>query len=317
MKKKFHTFLVNISILFILIMAIEGIIWHQENQTLRQLGNIKSTDKNIPFHAGVQKFNLDLDKFPQKYVNYEFGHQPYGLEYTKKPLVLFGCSYAYGYNLKDEETLAYKLSHQAKVPVYNRAFSGWGIQHMLYQVKNDLFYKKVPEPSYAIYLYIPDHINRLYFYSFGSYDTLTERQNLRYIEKNRNLIKVNNNNFVINQFKRLYLVNKINQFLTYKKTSNVKTNKKCYDFALKHFVTARDEMKKYWKNTEYVIIFHTATSRDDYLKEQLLNNNFIVIDTNELTNQNMLDNTYMKEDFHPTEEAWKIIVPQLIKELGI
>ena len=94
-------------------------------------------------------------------------------------------------------------------------------------------------------------------------------------------------------------------------------NKKCYDFALKHFLTARSEMEKYWKNTKYVIIFHTAKSNDNYLKEQLLNNNFIVIDTNELTNQNMLDSKYMNDDFHPTEEAWNVIVPQLIKELGI
>ena len=317
MKKKFHTFLINISLLLIFILAIEGIIWHQENQTLRKLGDLKPIDQNIPFHSGIQKFYLDVEKFPESFSNYEFGHQPYGLEHHKKPIVMFGCSYAYGHNLEEKQTLAYKLSNQAKVPVYNRAFSGWGIQHMLYQVKRDAFYKKVPEPSHAIFLYIPDHINRLYFHSFGPYDTLFERQNLRYIEKNGELTEIDNDNYLLNQIRRLYLVNKINHYLTYQKTKNIKTNKKCYEFALKHFLAARDEMNKHWKNTKYVIVFHTAKPNDKYLKELLSNNGFIIIDTNELTNKNMLDSKYMMQDFHPSEEAWNIITPELIKKLEI
>ena len=306
MKKKFHTFLINISLLFIIILAIEGIIWHQENQTLRRLGDLKPNDKNIAFHPGIDDYWTTNPQF-------NYGRKPEGLQYSKKPIVIFGCSFAYGYNLQNEETFSYKLSHLAKVPVYNRACSGWSIQHMLHQTRQDSFYDLIPEPQYAIYLYIPDHINRLYYHSFILFDTLIEKYNLRYKEENGKLEEIKHDNFLLNQIQRLYLYNKINQYYI------IKTQKthKHYDFALKHFTEARADMQKHWENTKYVVIFYTTYPNDNYLKDKLKENGFIVIDADEITGKNLLDSEYMRSDHHPKEEAWNIVTPKLIKELGI
>lgn len=311
MKRKFLIFIFNLLTIIGILFIIEGIIWQQENQNLRNIGDIKPADRNLPFHAGISKFNLNLNEFPTG--KYNAGRLPEGLEYSKKPIVIFGCSYAFGYNLENNETLSYKLSHQAKVPVYNRAYSGWGIQHMLYQVKNELFYKKVPEPQYAIYIYIPDHINRLYYNSFLSYDTICEKFNLRYKEENGTLKEIPHNNLILNQFQRLYLINKINQHLI---INSIKT-KKDYDFALKHFVEAKKEMGKHWENTKYVVLFYTSSQNENYLKNRLKENDFIVIDADEITNKNLCDNKYMRKDFHPNEEAWNVVIPELIKKLGV
>lgn len=311
MKRKFLVFIFNILIIIGILFIVESIIWQKENQNLRNLGDIKSTSNNLPFHAGIKKFQLDLNEFPTK--KYNTGRLPEGLEYKKKPIVIFGCSYAFGYNLENSETLSYKLSHKAKVPVYNRAYNGWGIQHMLYQVKNELFYKKVPEPQYVIYLYIPDHINRLYYNAFLSYDTICEKFNLRYKEKNGELKEITHDNIFLNQFQRLYLTNKINQYIIL----NTAKTEKHYNFALKHFIEAKKEMQKHWSDTKYVVLFYTSSNKENYLKNKLKENEFIVIDADEITNKNLWNNEYMREDIHPTEEAWNIVVPKLIEKLGV
>lgn len=309
MKNKFWIWIINLLIIFLLLLGIEITIWQKENQTLK---NLKLSTINIPFHPGIIQFELDLNRFPET-KEYEYGRQPDGLEYTNKPIVIFGCSYAYGHSLEKEQTLSYKLSHQAKVPVYNRAYSGWGIQHMLYQVKKELFYKKVPEPQYVIYVYIPDHINRLYFNFFVLFDTLYEKFNLRYKEKDGELKEITHDNIFLNQFQRLYLTNKINQYIIL----NTAKTEKHYDFALKHFTESKKEMQNHWKKTKYVVLFYTTTSNDYILKNKLKNNDFIVLDAGEITNKNLWDNKYMRKDIHPTEEAWNIVVPKLIEKLGV
>ena len=86
---------------------------------------------------------------------------------------------------------------------------------------------------------------------------------------------------------------------------------------MKHFFEAKEEMQKHWKNTKYVVVFYTAYPNDNYLKEKLKENDFIVIDADELAEKNLRDDKYMRPDYHPTGKAWDVIVPKLIKELGI
>ncbi|MBQ8886077.1 MAG: hypothetical protein IJY61_00055 [Candidatus Gastranaerophilales bacterium] len=311
--KKFKLILINTLIFITILFVIEGIIWINENEALRKLGGLDKNNQYYAFHPGIKKFYLDLNSFPKINKGYEYGRQPVGLEYNKKPIVIFGCSYAYGQGLNSNQTLSYKLSHQAKVPAYSRSHSGWGIQHMLYQVEKPLFYEKVPEPSHAIYVYIPDHMNRLYFHSFILFDTLIEKFNLRYKEKNGELQEVKHDNFLFNQIQRLYIINKINQYIVI----NTPKGSKQYDFALKHFIVAKEKMQEQWKNTKYVVIFYTAKKEDVYLKKKLEENDFIILDADEMANKNLRDNEYMSRDYHPTEEAWNLITPKIIEYLNL
>ena len=54
---------------------------------------------------------------------------------TKKPIVLFGCSFAAGSGLKDDETLSARISQLTNRSVYNRGDEGLGPQMMLYQLQ--------------------------------------------------------------------------------------------------------------------------------------------------------------------------------------
>lgn len=54
-------------------------------------------------------------------------------------VVIFGCSYVFGYGLNDEETFPYKMGEMLgeHYQVFNFAYSGYGSHHMLAQIQND------------------------------------------------------------------------------------------------------------------------------------------------------------------------------------
>ena len=58
-----------------------------------------------------------------------------------------------------------------------------------------------------------------------------------------------------------------------------------------------------------------------YKKEfinKLKNNNFIVISTKEITDENLLDEKYqMPDNHHPTEKAWDLLIPKFIERLKL
>ena len=316
MKKKLLYIVINIVLIFVIIFGIELAIWNKENKFLKDNGIISQNVPNIGFHKGIKKFHFNIDHFPTPENGY--GVAPEGLNYKKKPMIIFGCSYAYGYQLEREQTLTYKLAENAKIPVYNRAFTGWGIQHMLYQSKIEKLYEILPEPEYVMYVFMNDHIRRLYLLSFSSWNILAEEFNLRYKEKDDKLIEIKNTNGFLNQIKRLYFVNKIQHALTNKRMLDNKNREKRYDFAIKHFVEAKQEMQKHWGNTKFVVLFYDKIVDEKYLQNELTKNGFIVLDANKLTNEDLATKKYLTQDkLHPNEKAWDLLTPKIIKELNL
>ena len=83
---------------------------------------------------------------------------------TKKPILIFGCSFANGSTfLEDKQAPAHKLSKLTKRNVYNFAMNGCGLQHMLYITQHCLekYMTQNEKPEFAIYFYIPNHLQRL------------------------------------------------------------------------------------------------------------------------------------------------------------
>ena len=168
MKKKFLYIVINLLLILVILFGVELSIWNKENQFLKDNGIIQKNE-SIGFHKGIKNFHFDIDHFPTPENGY--GVSPEGLNYKKKPIILFGCSYAYGYQLEREQTLTYKLAQNAKIPVYNRAFTGWGIQHMLYQSKIEKLYEILPEPEYKF------HYKGILFNYYKPSRTLTAKTN--------------------------------------------------------------------------------------------------------------------------------------------
>lgn len=313
MKKNIIFISINLFLIFIILFLTEIIIWNKENSFLKSINVFPPSIQKLKFHPGIKNFSFNPDLFPNP--SEGWGRAPEGLEYNNKPIVIFGCSYAYGYNLSKEQTFSYKLANTTMRPVYNRAWTGWSIQHMLYQTRLEKFYKQIPEPEYVIYVYLNDHLRRLYLMSFAAWNILAEEQNLRYKEKDGHLIQIQNKNPLLRQIKRLYLTNELHRM--YVEKYILKNHKKCYDFALKHFIESKNEMQKHWKNTKYIILFYNDTSDNKVFKTNLEKNGFIIIDSSDLTDRNLKDEAYMMPNEHPTEAAWDLLVSPIVKELNL
>lgn len=312
MKKFIKILGINILILPLLLLITEIAIWKIESIKLEKETNER---QEIKFHKGINQHRLEPNFFPNTSLNY--GRLPEGLEYKNKPIVLFGCSYAYGYNLEREETLQYKLAKMTKRPVYNQAFTGWGVQHMLYQTELDSFYEKISEPEYIIYTLIDDHTRRAYLMSFCAANFLHETLNLRYEEKDGQLVEIKNTAPFLRFIRRLYVTNELNQFFVKQYVSKEKNQEKCYDFIFKHMLQSKKNMEKKWKNTKYVIlIYNTGKPKETrVLKQKLRKENFIVLDTHQLTKENLFERQYMQTNYHPTEAAWNLLTPLIVEKL--
>ena len=308
MKKVLKIISISLVVLFLVLSMAEVIVWRIENKELQKANAFPDGVKQIPFHSGIKKVNYDFKTLGLKD---GWGRAPEGLKFKKKkPVVLFGCSYAYGYGLEDNQTFAHKLALRAKRTVYNRSFPAWGIQHMLYQAQQPSLYEKIPEPGYVIYVYMHDHLRRLYLYSFASWNILNEEFDIRYKDKNGELFEMKNSNPLLNQVKRLYTANSLQHW--YVQKFLLKDKERTYDLALEHFIAAKDEMQKHWKKTKFVILIYDDFNFNPDLKSELKQNGFIVMDISEfaaaskfITNKN------------PNEAAWNAIVPKVVKELKL
>ena len=129
------------------------------------------------------------------------GRSPDGLEYkNSEPIVVFGCSYAFGDYLKANQTFSRKLSNKLKRTVYNRAIPGGGFQQMLQQSLSDNFYKTVPPSKTVIYILIEDYFRRMLGETFYVHEKYF---NLHYIYKNGHFVKYNYDNFLYRFIKKV------------------------------------------------------------------------------------------------------------------
>lgn len=312
MKKNLKIIGINILVLPLLLLITEFAIWKIEGIKLTKETN---EIQNLKFHEEINQYRLEPQFFPD--ISRNYGRLPEGLEYPSKPIVLFGCSYTYGYNLEQEETLQYKLAKITKRPVYNQAFTGWGPQHMLYQTELDSFYEKIPEPEYVIYTLIDDHVRRAYLMSFCAANFLHETINLRYKEKNGKLVEIKNTNPLLRFIRRLYLTNEINQLFVKHYISKEENQEKCYDFLFKHIRQSKENMEKRWESTKYVVlIYNTGKIKETkFLKQKLEKEKFIVLDTHQLTTERLFERKYMQINYHPTEDAWDLLTPLIVEQL--
>jgi hypothetical protein len=87
--------------------------------------------------------------------------EPLGINYKKNNITMFGCSYAYGSGVSNNETLLGNLSELTKRPVYNYGFPGEGIQHTLFKLDFPNVNKVIKNSDYIIQIFIGDHLFRM------------------------------------------------------------------------------------------------------------------------------------------------------------
>lgn len=245
------------------------------------------------------------------------GRAPVGAEYkNKKPIVIFGCSYAYGKTLNKKETFGYELSHYLKVPVYNRAIDGGGFQQMYMQTITESFFKEVPPADKVIYVMINDHYRRMYGEAF---DIDSFYLNPFYKEKSGELELANYNNYFLN-FLRYSTSVRIIKYLWYEYYLNNGFNQdKITDFALLHLKKSREKLEEKWnKKINFTVVLYddTPIKFQELLIKKLNKNGFNVIVASKLTDENLSDEKYLSSKTeHPTKEAWGLLTPLIAKKI--
>ena len=243
------------------------------------------------------------------------GRKPEGIEYSDKPpIVVFGCSYAHGQFLNNNQTFGYLLAHILKRPVYNRAFPGRGIGLMYWQSTDDGFYKTVPPCDSAIYIFIPDHYRRLLI---NFIDVLDLHLTGHFNKKGNNLYLDGDNylkNLMISSYSYKVLNNKyVNWYI-----NNPKHEEELTDTVLLYFIKTRENLQKHWKHpVDFTIVYYNNAMLlyKDTLFKKLKENNFKIIETDELTNVDLNSpEFYSVETSHPTAKAWEILTPLIAKE---
>lgn len=235
---------------------------------------------------------------------------PVGLNYKKMPIIIFGCSFAYGERIDEEQTVSYKLSYLTKRPVYNRALGSWGVQHMLYQLRRKDFYKQVKKPEYVIYIYINDHIRRLYNYVYSANELY---MGLIY-KKNKD--ELTQDHLLMPYIDGLYINKIIREYYAQKIGYDPKRFNQNFDFLKLHFIKSKKELEKNYPNTKFVILIYQDSFTDRW--PELEKEGFIIIKVKDLVSVNLNNNKYKAYDnVHPNGKAWDVILPVLIKKLNL
>lgn len=245
----------------------------------------------------------------------------------EQPILIFGCSYAYGYIFDNTETISYILSKYSNRPIINRSINGWGIQHMLYQLKEDKsFTSSVKTPKYIFYVLMDNgmHFYRLFHTNFPN--ILDNQYYFTY--------KLKNNEFERRKpFLNLYynfaitrhIYNKM--VVKYVEKSLAINDPQLYDLIVSYFLTINNTIKNLtWGNeknltdeTPQFIILTFEGNNEQYWKPQLEQHGIKVINIAELIGIDNLSQPekgfFMPEKAaHPNGKLWKEVVPKL-KEL--
>jgi len=302
--KNFLIIVLNIFILAIIFFACDFYVF--QNEAKRYLPQHLSVYK---YYKGFISRDTSKSAFDKKILqsnsNSEIYHPVLNENSKQKPIVLFGCSYVYGHKIPIEKSMHRVLSKYTARPLYDRSFHGWGTNQMLYQLKSPDFYKIIPQtPQTIIYIYIPDHIRRLYqpcLYSISDY------YGAFFSLKKDNLLKERKNSFLYSRFNSVARVyDKI-----FAKTD--KEGKK--QFLLEHLTEAKNCADAEWKDAKFVILEYFSDEIFDEIKPELQKKGFVIIDRNDLVKFDEGDEKYClgKFDGHPNDKAWEALMPKLIK----
>lgn len=287
--KKFVIIVVNLFLFIFVLLAMEIICYFKDT----------SGFKYRPLYV-VRKANYSLDSLKMNMRN------PQGLVYAKPPILIYGCSYAYGFALDEKETFGYKLSELTKRPVYNFAVSSKGLQDALFLMRNDE--KITPEPEYIFYVFINDHVRRM----FVNCNKIDNVKYLTYKNINGNLVQ---NTDLISDYS--YLLRSLKNQTYYFLKGFFK--KQIFELTKLYFVSVKNEINKKYPNAKFIVIDY-ENGHENYLSSQkiqeLEKEGIEIISLSKVFDDKLKMNKYKNpkelDPFrHPNGKAWDIIVKYL------
>ena len=326
-------------ILFILLSIFNFYIDKNIN-TIQNFINNNNIFKNIIFKRydflspDINKYQIEETTVKKLELNEEnlnkfCGEQriQFGTNYTKKPVIVFGCSYAYGHGLKKEQTFPYLLSEQTKRPVYNFSGCGGNIIQSYNNLQRYNDFPNVSDTEYIIYIYMHDHINR--------YLTVENIYTNYYFAFPKSNNKIKENLLKIPLFRFIYAIIQEKKIIMNEKNADlfIKNGQRILKNIIKN---TYKELKKEAPNAKMIIILYDEKMPDMYYPVRIMLDSEIqnsdiwdeieketdikVVRTKDLTGF-LFDKDYkLKEDiadWHPNEKAWKVFTPLFVKKYMI
>lgn len=284
----------------------------------------------------MQKMNnYDLNKKRnfdfQTYITHVPLRDPIGTQYNKKPIIVSGCSYAYGAGVEENETLAANLSRLLKSPVYNIGTSGTSIQHAILTVENHYIDNIIKDANYFIYIFIGDHFMRVI--GDEPFDAYTPRP--VFVPRNG---KLHLKYYIFPLWDESSLVYYLK--MSFYRKMIIKHNKSfekyLFDLVKMHFMLLNEDIKAINPNIKLVVLLY----KDDYTYVPLLESprwseykdlGIEVVDISQYLPE-IFDDTHNKiedsrcftnEDYcvhfdgHPNARAWTKVADLLVNKLQI
>lgn len=314
-KKILKLLVLNFLIFFFLILIFEfGMYVFESNRFSHLPYSVENKFKFLPYTLKTESFDSYYNSLRGENDKYGF-RKPIGLKNKKRPVVLFGCSYTWGAGLNENQTFGYKLSKLSKRPVYNRAYSAWGVQHMLYQLQRETDLDKIHNPEFIIYTIFCDQMYRLNTFCFLPKEDLVY---LKYKEENGKLVQ---DRPLLPFLYRFYLTRCIERNLWSLKVNDPKYMNQNFDYLKMVFEQSKQITDKKYPNSKFVILIYNEMTVNWYMNtdrwKELEKEGFIVLDSNKITKHDLSLNKYRIMDGHPNEAAWNLIVPALVKNLNM
>lgn len=228
------------------------------------------------------------------------------IQTEKLPIAIMGCSFAYGMNLKETETISAQLAKITGRKVYNAGLIASSPREMLYILRTEKWRKELlgeeNNLEYIIYPYIYHHLFRLYN------ETKMITHSPKFKKKGNSLEYYKRKNFLF-------------KTQLHKKALEVRYNiingKKAFELMKLYLTEINKEIKKNYPNAQFVILVYDENGTEDwnfFEKEGIK----IVKVTNLTTNKNILENEYrLSDNKHPNAKAWEEIVPLLSEKLNL
>lgn len=306
---------INFVIVFLLFLISELFFWHM---------NSNCFNDNLPFFKIKMKDRISCFP-PHRFFSFNNEYK------KKKPILLLGCSYAYGECIEPEDNFATKLTELSQRWVYNFGVVGQGPIHALMLLNAEKEEHLIEEnPEYVIYLYMFHHIIRYYFPPFYDY------------YRQSNWIPFQKYNFLYRSY-------------TYSHFKNIELEKyynddKNYEKRIELFFKIMTDMKKksdeLFPNSKFIFLIYSDVQKDlclglwntvyndeqemnklfeimnsNQFKDRLKAENIEVVTTEELIGRKMFrpsDRVINDPNHpHPSASAWKEITPQFVKKFNL
>ena len=144
-----------------------------------------------------------------------------------------------------------------------------------------------------------------------------EHFNIHYSKKHNDFILDNTNNSFLNILKSSYTFKFLNMKYADFYVNNPKNAEKITDEVLWFFIKTRENLEKKWhKKFKFTVIIFDKIKYKDLLVKKLKENNFNIIETSNITKENLKDKKYFSQNtFHPTKEVWDLLAPLIAKKI--